>query len=709
MHAQAPFRLLPLIAAMAAAPLVMAETTETAESSTLNEVVIYGETYRNTATKSALDPQETPQGITVLDREALEMRDADSVASALRYAPGVNTELRGGAVSRMDLFNIRGFINYQNYYDGLQLLYNDWNLQPQVDLAAVEQVEVFKGPTSTLYGGMPPGGMVNLIGKQPSDDSEHQLSVATGSHHLVEGEVSSQGQIGASDFSYSLTGLARQKDGQAETSEEERYLIAPSVDWQASDNTLINVNLYYQNDPQMGIYSTVPAKGAFLDNPNGELPVDAYAGDINWETYEREVTMAGYKVNHEFGHGLTFLHNFRYTDATAYQENTYSTALAGDDRTLSRRAYLTDEATQGLAVDNQLSALFDTGPVEHSLLFGVDYLQLSSNIRYEDAAAPTIDLYDPDHDQIDPDSLDFAASGYSSDFDITKRQLGLYLQDQVRWDHLVVIGGVRYDDYEGTEEGRKYGAAVDAKLAQTNLSKRVGALYELGDFSPFVSYADSFEPVTGSDKDGNEFEPSTAVQWEAGVKFASADNATTANLSVYRINKTNVPTADPDGTAYDEIQAGEVRSQGVEFDLNIQPLAGLLVTLNYTFQDVEVTEDNSGLEGKTPVWVPEHLLSVWADYQFTQGALAGLNPGVGVRYIGEAQLDEENSDTVPSATLIDLSLGYDLGQRVSMLNGTQLGVSVNNLLDERYYSCFDADNCWFGAERTVEASVSYTF
>lgn len=110
----------------------------------LDTMTVYGETYRNTATKTSLEPGETPQSISVLDQQALEMRDADSVASALRYAPGVNTELRGGAVGRLDLFSIRGFINYQNYYDGLQLLYNDWNLQPQIDLKAVEQVEVFR-------------------------------------------------------------------------------------------------------------------------------------------------------------------------------------------------------------------------------------------------------------------------------------------------------------------------------------------------------------------------------------------------------------------------------------------------------------------------------------------------------------------------------------------------------------------------------------
>ncbi len=94
---------------------------------------ITNKAYRNTATKSALTPAETPQGITTIDRDTLDMRGVDSINEALRYVSGVTTELRGGSVTRLDQFTIRGFGNDQNSYDGLQLLYNDWNLQPQID------------------------------------------------------------------------------------------------------------------------------------------------------------------------------------------------------------------------------------------------------------------------------------------------------------------------------------------------------------------------------------------------------------------------------------------------------------------------------------------------------------------------------------------------------------------------------------------------
>ena len=676
----------------------------------LDSLTVYGSTYRNTATKTRLTPQETPQGISVIDEQTLLERNADSVATALRYASGVNTQLRGGAVNRLDLFSIRGFINYQNFYDGLQLIYNDWNLQPQIDMQAVQQVEVFKGPTSTLYGAMPPGGMVNLISKKPTTEQYNSVELTAGSHDLRELSFDSSGQLGDSNLSYRVTGLGSSSDGQAETSENERLMLAPSLDWQVSDSTLVNLNIYYQKDPDMGIYTTLPAAGLFQPNVNGKLDPDAFSGDENWNTYEREVLMAGYKIQHDFNDNWQFLQNARFQRGDAYQRNTYGTTLDADQRTYNRRAYLTDETSEGFTIDNQLSGLVQTGAIEHNLLVGVDYLQFESDIGYEDAAAPSIDLYNPDHSQINAGLLDFAASGYSSDFTIEKRQTGVYLQDQMRIGQWVLIAGGRHDRYEAKEYGVKYGAAVDNDLKQSNTSWRAGALYLFDNgLAPFVSYAESFEPVAGSDRLGRTYEPSTAEQWEAGLKFNPDGGRTNGSVTAYRILKDNVLTRDPNGSAYDQIQAGQVRSQGVELEVSSRLTDSFKVDASYTRQDVEVTRDNSGLEGKTPVWVPEQMASLWLTYDIYAGLLNGLSINGGVRYLGEAEVDALNSDEVPDVTLVDLGLSYDLGVAAQNLSGATLRMSVSNLFDERYYSCYDTLNCWFGAERSLQTSVRYDF
>ncbi|WP_395950048.1 TonB-dependent siderophore receptor [Aeromonas mytilicola subsp. aquatica] len=675
-------------------------------------LTVLGQTYRNTATKTRLDPIETPQAISVVESETLEQRGVSSVSEALRYVPGVNTELRGGAVNRLDLFNIRGFDNYQNFYDGLLLQYNEWNLQPQIDPVAIEQLEVFKGPTSVLYGSMPPGGMVNLIAKRPQREAKHRVSLATGTGTLKEMSFDSTGAINE-QLAYRVVGLARQKEGQAVTSEEERYVFAPSLDWQLGERTLLNLNLYYQKDPEAGIYTTVPASGSVKSNPLGQLGSDSFLGDQNWNEYNRDVTLLGYKLSHDFNGNWQVLQNARYMDASAYQRNTYNAALAADNRTLARNAYLTDEASKGFVIDNQLAGKVMTGPAQHNLLLGVDYQYLDARILYQDTldySAPAIDIFNPDHNQIRPDALAFS---YEDRKTIRQSQTGVYLQDQVRLDRLVAIGGARYDSYRmDTDSHSLYMGSASHSLAQIdqdNLSFRLGALYELDyGLSPYVSYAESFEPVPGADKSGKAFDPSTGHQWEGGLKFLSEDMSKTFTVAAFHITKQNALVTDPDNVYGPKLQTGEIVSKGIELEGRADLTSRLDLALSYTRQDMEITRDTTDLQGKTPVWVPKQMASLWSNYQ-AGGSLEGMRVGAGLRYVGEAQLDAANTDTVPDYLLMDMSASYDLAALSASLKGVGASLSASNLLNKTYYSCYDQNNCWFGAERNVEARLKYVF
>ncbi|HHP0466061.1 TPA: TonB-dependent siderophore receptor [Vibrio harveyi] len=679
----------------------------------LETMTVLGETYRNTATKTSLEPEETPQAITIITKDEMDLRGVSTVSEALRYSSGVNTELRGGAVTRLDLFNIRGFINYTNFYDGLPLLFNGWNLQPQIDAAAVEQVEVFKGPTSVLYGNIPPGGMVNIIAKTPQSEPANTVSVSTGTNSLKEVNFDTTGQIGGSNVNYRIVGMAKQRDGQAETSEDERYLIAPSFDWQATDNTLINVNVYYQNDPSAGIYTTVPAAGSVLDNPLGSLSPDTYLGDKNWNTYEREVLMIGYKILHDFNNNWQFLQNARYMTADSYQENTYNSPLAADNRTIGRNAYLTDEDSTSFVIDNQLSGYVAHGNFEHNLLLGLDYQYLDSDVKYKDTLGYSLtqDIFNPNHNQIDRDALKFA---YQQALDIKTKQLGVYFQDQLRYNNLVMITGLRWDKYESdTNTVSDYLGTVTPskeKLDENNVSFRVGALYEL-DFglSPYLTYSESFEPIAGADASGKAFDPSTGHQWELGFKYAPLGGDVSGNLALFHITKKNAILTDPNNPYAPQYQAGEVVSQGAELEAKWQATPQADLTLNYTYINMEIKEDSYyHQEGKTPVWVPEQTASLWANYYY-EGTLTGLRTSAGVRYVGKTEMDAQNSDQVPDYTLVDLAASYDLSAASQSLDGASVTLSASNIFDEEYYSCYDKNNCWFGAERSIEAKLEYKF
>lgn len=691
----------------------LAEEAVTATDSNIETITVLGKAYRNTATKSALEPEETPQGITVIDEEQLEQRGVKSLNQALRYAPGVVTEQKGASVTMYDTFSIRGFSNNQSYYDGLVLPFlTGWNLQPQIDPIAIQQVEVFKGPTSVLYGAMPPGGMVNMIAKTPQEDGSTKVGVSTGSRNLMEASIDTTGQLGDSDFSYRLLALARKQDSQVDHAEEERYVIAPSLDWQLSDRTLINFNLYYQNDPSMGTNSAMPLEVLKASDPSVSM------GDKNWSTFEREVLMLGYKINHQINDDWTFLQNARYTDASLYQENTYHTATNFNPATgsLIRNVYSTDEDSQSFVIDNQVSGRVEIGGLEHNLLFGVDYLKLTGDSLYKEFTANAsfygFDAYNPNNDLLDRSQLQ---ENYRESHDITTEQLGLYFQDQVRYDALVLLAGGRYDMFKASDDKNSSYPTYDGKdeADHNQFSYRVGALYELDNgISPFVSYATSFEPAAGTDINGNSLKPQLGEQIELGIKYLSPDMSQQVTASYFHITKKDSIAADPSDPTYrSKIQLGEVRSQGMELEGRWFVTEDWDVNASYTYIDMEVTEDaNPDLEGTTPIYVPTHAANLWSNYYVYGGALSGTRFSVGARYMGEMEMDATNTQgKVPSYTVVDLSVGYDLGEASDSLSGATANLLVNNLFNEEYYTCYDQANCWFGAEQSIELSVNYEF
>ncbi|USD39532.1 TonB-dependent siderophore receptor [Ferrimonas sp. SCSIO 43195] len=668
-------------------------------------IEVQGAAYRTTGTKSSLRPLESPMSFEVYDRALLDRRQVDSVNEALRYVPGVTAENRS-SVTIFDQYTIRGFETYRNFYDGLPLQYNGlWNLAPQVDAFATESIEILKGPTSVLYGAAPPGGMVNQVAKKPQADAMTELRGRVGSNDLYELALDSTGAL-TDGLNGRLIALYRDRDGQQETTREERRFIAPSIAWEMGRHTSIELSAYYQDDPSIVPSTPLPALGTVYSASYGKLDSDAYAGDANWNRFDRQVLMLGYKLNHQFSDSLEFLQNFRYTDADAGQRNMYNYGLA-DQQNLIRSAYFTDESIEGYVVDNQLAWLTSLGSSEHRWLLGVEYSSLDSDVAYGDTLGqqtPMLDLASPNYHLIDPASLpvDF----YQQANVIEQTQLGIYLQDEVRFDALTLVVGARWDRYESTDTadnnyaGTEYGSVTE--IDQDELSARAAAIYTFDSgWAPYLSYSESFEPVSGVDSNtGAAFKPTTASQWEIGVKYHNADLASTLTVAAFDIRKKNVVVNTPDFGKY--TQNGEVQSRGVELALSQRLLDNLELTLNYGYLDAEVTDNplDPAIEGTTPVWVADQTASAWLDYY----PLEAMQVSAGVRYVGETQLDAANTDTVPAYTLWDMAASYQLGEQWS------LSLSASNLFDKRYVgACFDGNNCWMGAERSIEASASFWF
>ncbi|MGV2988706.1 TonB-dependent siderophore receptor [Vibrio sp. E150_011] len=686
---------------------VLAEQTEANHSSpqTDEQMTVLGKTYRNTATKTSLSPEETPQTLNVIESKQMEQRGVQSVMQALRYAPGVSTENKGGAVVLTDWVNIRGFSSSNNYYDGLMLPgLPGWNAKPQIDAIAMERLEIFKGPTSVLYGTMPPGGMVNIIAKAPSFEEKTSVKVATGLDNLMEASIDKTGAL-SDNVSYRLIALGRKKDTQVDHVKEERYLIAPSIDWNVSDNTFVNFNLYYQNDPALGQNATVPLAAI----ESGKISPSTFAGDVNYNDINREFLLTGYKVKHDFNNDWSFFQNFRYMTTKFGQKSTNSGAFNAQTGELQRTAYSTDENSNGVSVDNQLSGFVNTGSLDHYLLFGVDYRTIEGSAAYDSFDnVGSINLYNPDNNQLNPDDFN---KNYWSNTDVSMKQLGGYFQDQMLIDNWVFIAGGRYDIVESTTKASVGGGAPNNTTTRdNNFSYRLGSMYQFDNgLSPFANFATSFEPNAKLDANGNNLEPEKGEQVEAGVKYTSYDKTTSGSASLFHIKKRNVGVRKDGASPYEAI--GEVRSQGLEVEGKTLINDNLDIIANYTYTNMEITEDEDQSNvGQQFIYVPDHAANLWANYTVHEGTMRGLRVGGGVRYVGNTVRNDasnKNAGTLPSYTLVDLSIGYDLGQVSSSLKGASANLIANNLFNKEYYTCWNESYCWYGQQQTVQLNVKF--
>ncbi len=682
-----------------------------------------------TATKTDTPIQKVPQSISVVTAEEMALHQPKSVKEALSYTPGVAVGTRG-ASNTYDYLIIRGFAadgqSQNNYLNGLKMQGNFYN-DAVIDPYMLERAEVMRGPVSVLYGKSNPGGLLNMVSKRPTTEPLKEIQFKMGTDSLFQtGFDFSDALDDDGVYSYRLTGLARSANAQQQGAEEQRYAIAPSFTWRPDDKTNFTFLSYFQNEPETGYYGWLPKEGTVSKLPNGSrLPTDFNEGADN-NTYSRNEKMVGYSFDHEFNDTFTVRQNLRYAQNKVSQNSVYGYGMCSDPlytkdpanspcasvpqsewaHTLTRQYVDDNEKLQNFAVDTQLQSKFATGSVDHTLLTGVDYMRMRNDINswfgWAGSVAPS-DIYN-----LDRSDFDFGAhTGPGAPYRVLNKQeqTGLYAQDQMQWDKVLVTLGGRYDWAKQDSLNRVSGVLDSRDDRQFTWRGGVNYLFDNG-VTPYFSYSESFEPSSQVGESGNIFTPSKGKQYEAGVKYVPSDRPIVITGAVYQLTKTNNLMADPNGSFW-SVEGGEIRSRGVEIEAKAALSASVNVVGSYTYTDAEYTTDTN-YKGNTPAQVPKHMASLWGDYTLYDGALSGLTLGTGVRYTSSSYGDPANSFKVGSYTLVDALVRYDLA-RVGMA-GSNVALHVNNLFDREYVaSCFNTYGCFWGAERQVVATATFRF
>jgi iron complex outermembrane receptor protein len=662
-------------------------------------------------TKTDTPLLEIPQSISVINRNEMDIRAVNlNITEALRYVPGVVADQFGFSGQGFEYLSMRGF-NVQttaNFRDNLNqaatgLYFGAFITDPY----ALERVEVLRGPTSVMFGRGDAGGIVNRVTKLPTAAPIREVELQYGNfgRKRVAADFGLANDDGTLMFRLVTSALdtdtqVRFPNTNGDRASIRRFYIAPSLTWRPSDRTSITVFGDILNNDS-------GAAPFYLAAPDGR-PTGTLVGDPGFTRYTTNQASFSYKLEHHFNETWTVRQNFRFQrqDGRFRDINPAGYNTLSDPFLMDRSAFSTRERLDQTTLDTHVQAKLSTGPVQHTVLTGIDWNRTDASLNYfaSTSLTPSINVLNPVYFQpiASPDLL-YIDGRQKID------NVGFYIQDQVKYQNWVLTLSGRHDRVSNVADVTTLGSPDHFRTRDSAYTGRAGLTYLFSNgIAPYFSYSQSFLPQPGIDRnnEGRPFDASRASQYEVGIKYQPVGSRSLFTVALFELTKTNVLTRDPNAALGSNsfVQTGEIRSRGAELEARTEIFRGMNAIGTFTYNDVKVTE-STDFVGKMPILVPNTSTSGWLDYNFDAlniSWLRGFGIGGGVRYVGRVFNDEANTSTTRSFTLFDAVLRYDNGPWRFLIN-------ANNIFNEKYYSGSGGGNFFRGTERMVIGTLKLRF
>ena len=566
--------------------------------------------------------------------------------------------------------------------------------------AGIERIEVLKGPSSVLYGRAEPGGIVNVVTKKALPEFAANLAFQTGSFDFYRALADVGGPIGNdTGLSFRAVGEFLDRETFQDFIFEEQLYGLGALAWEAPTGTTVELQLEARtldalDDPGLPVIGDRPAP----------IPPETYLGEPDIGFQKRDDYVVDLDIAHPLSNNWLIRGKGSYvTSSQDYLDVTLRT-LDQETGDQGRGFFGADADYETIYGSIEIVGDFETGPVQHKFLTGVD--------RYHDSLEETLFFTFLDFSAIQPVNIFNPVLGQSrapefspedgSFGERTTRWTGLYVQDHIKiGDRLSILPGVRWD------QTRVMNSSITDPIERDFVSPRVGVVYQFADnFSVYGQWSQGFGANNGRSATGEPFDPEESEQFEGGVKGEFMGGRLTAQATVYDIVKQNILVADIStiDDPFDSIAIGEIESRGVELELLGEVSDALSVTLSYAYNDIEITRDTEGNEGNRPLNAPEHSASTFARYDITPA----LTFGGGVFYVSERQGDNANTFQLPSYARTDVFAQYRF-----TLGGTdmQAQININNVFDEDIFLAASdfGPRVNPGAPREVRFEISTSF
>jgi catecholate siderophore receptor len=673
-----------------------------------------------TLTKLTQPVIDTPQMMSITPSQVIEDRGATSLSDVFRNSSGISLGAGESSWQGTNL-TLRGF-NARNdmYLDGMR----DFGSYTR-DPFDLEEVEVLEGPSSVLFGRGSTGGVVNQVSKAPTLKGFMRGEIAGGTDDLARATADVDAPLPQLDdsaaFRLNVMGHTQDFAGRDKV-RYARYGLAPSLAFGLGTNNRLILSYLHQDEDDRPDYGLPYFRGR-----PAPVPRDNYYGFDN-DYLHTQADVGTARFEHDFSSSITLRDQIRYATYGRQwrdmepQVNTTNVTLATPLSAILVKRALQGGHSRETFLQNQmdLTADFQTGPIEHNLAAGWEAGPESSKPTYDAGAnVPGTSLLAPNENQL------FSGVNYPVvRVDTTAFTVGAYLIDTMKFgSHWELSGGVRWDRFDSRYIAQFYSTAA-ATLGKPTTNQNVheidqkpswrGSLvYKPTSYgSVYFDYSTSFDPsaealsqivAVRSLNTGNiGLAPEENQTFEFGTKWNLLENRLQLQGAIFREEKTNARVPAPPPNTQFNILAGDQQVDGAEIEAAGQLTDAWRLNVSYTYLDAKTVKTAvGGPPLNSPLFnAPKNSVAVWTTYKLPYHVEVGggLN-SVSRRY---ASLTTTPFTSVPGYTTLDAMVKWQATPHI------RLQVNVNNLTDKYYYDQIHGFHVIPGEGRMALFTLAFT-
>jgi iron complex outermembrane receptor protein len=584
----------------------------------------------------------------------------------------------------------------------------------------VERIEVLKGPASALYGRTEPGGLINIVTKRPLFVRDWLVETGVGSFGSSKLILSGGGPL-SPDVGARVDASYQHTDGYRRLARTV-WEVMPSLEFRLGEAHTLLVDYDLRSNEIVPDNYGIPY-----------APIDPLAPVQNRRPLRVNPENRYYSPFNEVSqtlHRLTLRHEWRPREALELR-----TAAAFDARGLqimrnaggavtanadalsqtARNARAQEDRARYFVFQNELVVRGSSGPLDHTLLVGLEAEQARIKSQRDDIALPSI------ADVLAPVIQEAAVGDFerapSFDRRLRSSSIGVYAQEQLGlWSLIQLRASGRFDRVNFIDTGLAHYPVAASPLLNRRITStkglatgQIGAVVRpIPELSLYSGVATGKFMNIQTESPNLTTKPEGSFQFEAGIKTALLDDRLQANVAGFWTRRDHFYVTPFGGT--DPEPVGEQTTTGVELDVLVLAAQGLTVTANYAYYRARITSaqqqalgmQNVNLDGKKAQGVPDQVGNLWVAYELDQSVLKGLGVGAGLRYQGEAFADTLNLNRVPPFALLDAGVFFRQPQFEVQLN-------LRNLTGAGYFSHPTFSGAAPGEPRVAHATIRYRY